>query len=369
MFESSRKTSRRRFLQLAASLYAGLNWPRRAAAQASKGDALPEPTAAKLPQWHGFNLLSKFMVAQSERFPEDDFAWIAELGFNFVRLPMDYRCWVEPDDWTEFREDVLKEIDEAVGFGDKHGIHVCLNFHRAPGYTVASPAEEKELWSDEEAQKACALHWGTFAERYKGIPNRRLSFNLFNEPALVAPDAHRDVVEKMLEAIRKHDEERLVICDGRMWARTPPTELLGLGVAAATRGYEPMRISHYKAGWVKGADAYPLPTYPMDKDGVTCNAETLRQRCIEPWKELEAKGMGVMVGEFGAYNKTPHDVVVNWMRDFVALWKEAGWGYAMWNFRGPFGILDSDREDVAYESWHEHKLDRALLDVVKPGMP
>jgi endoglucanase len=39
-------------------------------------------------------------------------------------------------------------------------------------------------------------------------------------------------------------------------------------------------------------------------------------------------------------------------------------GYALWNLRGSFGILDSDRADVAYEDWRGHRLDRALLDLL-----
>jgi endoglucanase len=55
------------------------------------------------------------------------------------------------------------------------------------------------------------------------------------------------------------------------------------------------------------------------------------------------------------------------MRDCLANWKEAGWGWALWNFRGSFGILDSGRSDGAYESWRGHKLDRAMLTVLQSG--
>jgi endoglucanase len=329
--------------------------------------ALPEPTSAKLPPWRGVNLLEKFMAPQNGRFLETDFAWMVELGFNFARLPLDYRCWIDGNDWTKFREDALKEIDEAVALGEKYGVHILLNFHRAPGYTVAEPREAKELWKDEEAQQVCALHWGRFAERYKDIPNTRLSFNLFNEPAMMGAAPYRRVVARMVEAIRKHDEKRLIVCDGRQWGHTPPEELLGLGVAAATRGYEPFHLTHYKATWVKGAEAFPLPTYPIHEGKTVWDKDAMRTRLIAPWKALEAKGMGVMVGEFGAYSKTPHAVVLSWMRDCIDLWKEAGWGWAMWNFRGSFGVLDSEREDVVYEDFHGHKLDRAMLDVLKAG--
>ena len=31
-------------------------------------------------------------------------------------------------------------------------------------------------------------------------------------------------------------------------------------------------------------------------------------------------------------------VVLAWMRDVLSLWKEAGWGWCLWNLRGAFGV-------------------------------
>ena len=148
----------------------------------------------------GFNLLEKFGVRWNASFVERDFEWIADWGFDFVRLPMDYRCWTEPDDWTEFREDVLKEIDEGVDFGRRYGVHVNLNFHRAPGYCVNPPKEPLDLWKDDEALDVCARHWAQFARRYKGIPNEELSFDLLNEPAVIPEDTYIRLVKSLVKA-------------------------------------------------------------------------------------------------------------------------------------------------------------------------
>jgi endoglucanase len=358
--------SRRTFLSRTAAAGAGLSIAGFASKdlRAATAGPMPEPSARKLPRWHGFNLLEKFN-GQNHRFREQDFERIAELGFNFVRLPMDYRMWIEDNDWAKFREQTLKEIDEAVQFGEKHSVHVCLNFHRAPGYTVARPPEPKSVWSDDEALRVCALHWATFAKRYQGVPSRQLSFNLFNEPPKLEPETYRRVIAHLVEAIREHDEARFIICDGREWGNVAPTELAGLGVAAATRGYRPMHVTHYQASWINGADKWPEPTWPIREGNTLWNKETLREQQIEPWKKLEAQGVGVMVGEFGAFNKTPHKVALAWLRDYLDLWKEAGWGWSMWNFSGGFGILDSARADVNYEDWRGHKLDREMLELLQ----
>jgi endoglucanase len=357
--------SRRQFLArtAAAGAMVGVAGFHPVAAQAAPAP-LPDATAQKLPRWRGFNLLEKFN-GQNNRFSEQDFEAITEWGFNFVRLPMDYRMWIEGGDWTKIREEVLKEVDEAVQFGRKHGVHVMINFHRAPGYTVARPEEAKSVWSDAEALKVCTQHWVHFARRYEGMPSSQLSFNLFNEPGNVDAESHRRVVAHLVEAIRAVDSKRLIVCDGRSWGNTPPTELAGLGVATATRGYQPMQISHYHASWVGGADKWPEPAYPLKDHDTTWNKDLMRTRLIKPWQDLQSKGVGVMVGEFGAHNQTPHPVVLAWLGDLLALWKEAGWGFALWNLRGSFGVMDSGRKDVAYEDWHGHKLDRAMLKLLQ----
>ena len=72
-----------------------------------------------------------------------------------------------------------------------------------------------------------------------------------------------------------------------------------------------------------------------------------------------------MVGEFGAYNRTPHGIVLEWMEDNMRIWKELDIGWALWNFSGTFGILDSGRTDVQYEDYKGHKLDRKMLELLQ----
>jgi endoglucanase len=324
------------------------------------------PTASKLPRWRGFNLLEKYIAEHQAPFRESDFAWTAEWGFNFVRLPLSYRCWSDARDWRQMREPVLKEIDQAVELGRRYRIHVCLNFHRAPGYCVNPPAEPLDLWTQERALEACAFHWRHFAERYRGIPNTRLSFNLLNEPAKVAETTYVRVVRGLLEAIRERDPERLIIADGLEWGRVPVHGLVDLRIAQSTRGYDPMPVTHYNASWVKGSDRWPVPTWPLtDQRKKHWDRETLRRERIDSWKRLEANGIGIHVGEWGAFQHTPHPVTLAWMRDSLELWQQAGWGWALWNLRGGFGILDSERRDVTYENFHGHKLDRKMLELLR----
>lgn len=334
-------------------------------------DTLPDPKPDKLPRWRGFNLLEKFVAGTTGPEPagpykERDFALIADWGFNFVRLPMSYHCWSAPDParWTQLDERVLREVDQAVDFGKQYNLHVNLNLHRIPGYCVNPPAEPLNLWTDERALEAAVFHWQHLAKRYKGRPNREVTFDLINEPNTDEVSYIR-VVTALVNGIRSVDPNRLIIADGLQYGNQPVPKLAGLKVGQSTRGYLPMSVSHYKAEWAPMFNDLPPPTWPATWMNTTWNADTLRKFAIEPWQKLQAQGVGVHVGEWGCYNKTPHDIALRWMEDQLKLWKDAGWGWSLWNFRGAFGVLNSDRADVAYKAYQGMKLDEKMLALLR----
>lgn len=368
--------------------------------------------ATNIPRWRGFNLQEMFGWGRKPGFfSERHFELMAEWGFNFVRLPMSYWNWSDPKDWMTINERPFKYIDQAIELGRQYGIHINLNLHRIPGYCVTRADDEPALLfrgpreKRREALKAAVHHWQYFAARYKGVPNARLSFDLLNEPPyatlgpklnkliraqlpefaafLMEEDDYVEVVRALVKGIRRIDPDRLIFADGVDIGRAPVHAIVDLGLVQSTRGYDPPSLTHYKAGWA--ADGPPwltnrtVPTWPImvtpdhfknNLIGLVVgyglwNRERLITEQIERWGKLEARGVKVHVGECGVYNQTPHDVALAFMRDCLSLWKERNWGYALWEFRGTFGILDSQRSDVTYETVKGHKLDRKLLELLR----
>lgn len=342
-----------------------------------------EVSAAHIPRWRGFNLQGRFgnpgNPYTGPAFEEFDFATMAEWGFDFARLPLSYWDWSSRDDWTVVREEPLKQIDRAVELGRQHNIHINMNFHRIPGYCInGRELEPADLFSGTAAQKAKALtvakfHWKTFAQRYKGIPNRQLSFDLINEPPKMRSyegyleERYVEIVRELVGSIREVDAGRLIFADGINIGQAPVVGLVDLGLVQSTRGYQPKAVSHYTATWVPLDEFETMrkPTWPLtdDKDQVW-DRSRLKEEYIGRYQVLIEKKVQIHVGEWGCYNKTPHEVALAWMQDCVSLWKEAGWGNSLWNLRGSFGVLDSERADVAYEDYKGHKLDRNMLEVL-----
>lgn len=328
--------------------------------------------------YRGFNLLEKFqhepddlsIIAPewsyyNEPFKEKDFAMIAELGFDFVRLPMSYKCWIKNNDWLDFDEDKLVEIDQAIAWGKQYNIHVSINIHRAPGFCINPPFDTYSLWKDEEVLEVFAKHWEMFAKRYKGIPSKELSFDLLNEPVVETKEHYIRAVEYVVNSIRAIDPDRLIIAEGIDAGKTAVAELSKLNIVQSARGYEPHGLTCFKATWTGQGHETIAPQYPfVDEENLLWNKEQLREY-YKPWKALSDAGVSTHVGEWGVYNKTPHNVTLDFMKDMLSLYKEYNWGWALWCFRGSFGILDSGREDVNYEDFHGHKLDRKMLELLK----
>jgi endoglucanase len=339
-----------------------------------------------LPRWRGFNLLYFFQAREEKegiiQIPEDDFRMIADLGFDFVRIPMDYWFWIEsdwratgkpkPQDVLKIKESALAGVDRIVELGKKHGLHVNLNLHRAPGYCINDPELEPfVLWRDKDAEDAFVFHWDLFARRYRDIEPDELSFNLVNEaptprPGYMTREDYRRVMTRATEKIRESSPDRLIIIDGLSVGNEVVYEMMPTRVCQSLHAYFPAEVSHYRAYWVDKRSDFPPPWWPaVKRDGSALVTRESLEKAYEPWGWLVQQGIGVHCGEAGAFNKTPHDTFLKWICDVLDLLKIHGIGWALWEFRGSFGVLDSERADVAYEDWHGHKLDRKLLTLLQ----
>ncbi len=375
--------NRRTFLKDTSLVTAGLSIAGSSAFAAAK-------KKNKLPYWRGFNLtdFNTPNPANQRRFTtEDHLKWMRDWGFNFVRLPIAYPFYlnfdrsknITPEEVYKIDNAAVDRVDNLVQMAHKNNLHVSLNLHRAPGYCInAGFNEPYNLWKDQQAQDAFYFHWNMWAKHYKHVSSKKISFDLLNEPSMredmnnqlsksgaVPGEVYRKVAKAASETIRKEKKRRLVIADGNKVGNDPIHEITDLNIAQSCRGYYPHAISHYKAPWAnKDPDKLPLPTYPGQIGNQNFNRQSV-ENYYKPWIELMHKGVGVHCGECGCWNKTPHNVFLTWFNDVLDILSSNKIGFALWEFIGDFGILNSGRADVAYEDWNGYKLDRKLLNLLQ----
>jgi len=151
--------------------------------------SLPPKKKNKLPRWRGFNLLD-FYTSRPLRLPrsgrsmstEDDFKWMSDWGFDFVRIPIQYPCYLKfdpgtdraktitPEEVLDFNEDVIAEIEKLVFMANKYKMHVSLNLHRVPGFCInAGFNEPYNVLHDDHCQQALVPPWEMWAKRFKNV--------------------------------------------------------------------------------------------------------------------------------------------------------------------------------------------------------
>ena len=191
-------------------------------------------------RWRGFNILGMFRCPTNGlkpdprvdgHFVEWEFKALHDWGFNFARLPLDYRILIAGDSWTNLSEQKMKHLDAAVRWGRQYGIHVQIALHRIPGYCILDQTEAFPLGTSPVAQEAACKMWATFAKRWKGIPNEALSFNLFNEPTRHTAGAnYLPLCRKLIAAIRNEDGERFKLGETEITYLYTPGHTSGCGV-------------------------------------------------------------------------------------------------------------------------------------------
>jgi len=304
--------------------------------------------------------------------PADEKAldFLAEFGFNFVRIPIDYRFWAKGFDYFHPDECMFEYIDQYLQACRSRRIHMSLNLHRAPGYcTNRNDLEKHNLWLDEIAQHAFISLWGAFASRYKAVASQFFSFDLVNEPPNpgeygMTRANHAALIRRTVSAIRAIDPQRKISIDGLGGGYLAMPELANLGVTHSARGYHPMPITHHQATWWAGHVHAPAPKYPgLIWQGRIWNRAALRN-CYKSWRDVEKRGAAIHIGELGCFKQTPNDIAIRWFTDLLDVLKEFRWGYAMWNFRGPFGIIEHGRPGAKLEFLPGQHVDRVLLDLM-----
>ena len=176
---------------------------------------------------------------------EYDFAEIAKMGFNCVRIPFWYRNFQSDDGGTWILnaagEKDFSRLDWAVEMCRKYGLYAIPDLHGANGCQGAQDhcgqvdnCRFFERTAQGEAWRAQALElWSLLAERYAGDPAVAM-FDLLNEPLCDVPFITRDYrtlnrfYDDAYRAIREKDPDR-VVCMMGTWdiGKLPSPERMG----------------------------------------------------------------------------------------------------------------------------------------------
>jgi hypothetical protein len=155
-------------------------------------------------------------------YAEPDVAFLAELGLNCVRIPVNYRHLESDARPFEVIESGFRHLDRAIAAGAAHGVYTVIDLHALPGsqnqhWHSDNPTHRALFWEHRHFQDRVVHLWEAIADRYKG--NAWVAgYNLMNEPA----DESRAVVgpfyARLAAAIRAVDPAHILFLDGNTYS-------------------------------------------------------------------------------------------------------------------------------------------------------
>ncbi len=300
---------------------------------------------------------------------ESDFARIASWGMDHVRLPVDYMLFEADEKPGEYREDRLAYIDNAIAWAGKHGIHVVLDLHHAPGFFFGD-GNRNDLLTNPASQRRFIAIWEMFARRYIDIGDR-LRFELLNE--LVCDDIApwNDLWQRTAAAIHRITPERGVIVGGNYNNQVFEMENLTYvddpHIFYTFHMYEPFLFTHQQAGWSDsfhasytkpvaypyrfedhrdyyyGRYGTPLPPFFASLEEEKVIDRAFVEKFLAPAVEfIQAHNRPVYLGEYGVIHNADDESAIRWYNDIADLCIRYGIGRAVWSYRGFANITDGD---------------------------
>lgn len=178
-----------------------------------------------------------------------DLCLLRELGYNSVRIPMNWRLLMAEDRYPTFLEEGFAELDHAIALCGEEKLYALLDLHAAPGGQTGTNIDDciddqPRLLLDDESYRRGVMLWEEIASRYANNPWVG-AYDLLNEP--IAPPSngknHDDLLPRLKQfyrdataAIRKYDNHHLIAYEGHHWATD---------TAALEECYDPNMVLHF----------------------------------------------------------------------------------------------------------------------------
>ncbi len=180
----------------------------------------------------------------------EDILKMAQLGYNSVRIPFNYRLFlsedgkltcgtetacdaeVRDDNCTIWKKEGFALLDQCLEWCEEAGIYAFLDLHGAPGGQTGSNIDDSvdnvpQLFMEEQYQEKCIALWVKLAERYC---EREVvgGYDLLNEPIIPPYAGNGDFdylipelasfYDKLIGAIRRVDQKHMLSIEGAHWA-------------------------------------------------------------------------------------------------------------------------------------------------------
>jgi hypothetical protein len=303
-----------------------------------------------------------YSAARTNRYTDaGDIALMAQLGFDNVRLSVDAAPLEQyPRGKDGLNAEFVGRLDRAVDTILAQGLAVQIDLHPEDNY-------KQQLRTSDYAVDQLTMLWRRLAGHYAARDPEKVFFEILNEPEV--NDAYRwaGIQARLAAAIREAAPRQTIIATGPNYSGI--VDLLTLhpladgNVIYSFHFYDPHEFTHQGAGWGEAWWSYthnipyPATESTMEEDlkevPDAANRFKLEGYWLDRWDAHrirllidEAAAWGhennvpLICNEFGVYRDYSDAISrANWIHDVRTALKADGIGWAMWDYRGVFGVV------------------------------
>lgn len=307
---------------------------------------------------------------RDEFFTEKDVKYIASLGFDHIRIPIDEEQMF--DEAGNKEPEAFALLHRAIKQCLQENLRVIVDLHILRSHHFN--AEDKPLFFKAAAQEAFYECWRKLSAELRNYPTSMVAYELMNEPVADDPEDWNLIAYTCYLEVRDREPERVVVIGSNRWQSHETVKDLKVpegdrNIIISFHYYLPFLLTHYKASWTSQKDYGGPVHYP----GITVNKDEFEASCPEKLKEslrwntrssydaarlkhdfqevvnvAKRYGLQVYCGEYGCMKNAPEADRLRWHRDMEQVFDEMGIARALWCYRENavgFGILKMNTPD------------------------
>ena len=304
---------------------------------------------------------------RATKFTREDVKFLAECGYDHLRIPIDEEQMF--DEQLNPEQEAFLLLHNAIGWCKEFNLKVVVDLHILRSHHFN--AESKPLFTEQAAQEQFYDCWRKISAELKKYPRSLVAYELMNEPVADDPEQWNTIVNNCLEVVRKLEPKRTIIIGSNRWQAYDQVKNLRVpeqdkNIIISFHFYNPFPLTHYRASWTEQKEN-PLkvyyPGYIVKKEDVEKltpelhkrwgwlarsynDINSLEKQILQALDAATAMGRKLYLGEFGCLHGAGKENLINWFRDVVSLCEKYDIGYASWDYKGGFGIIDKGQIQV-----------------------
>ena len=305
----------------------------------------------------------------------EDIRNIASLGFDHVRVPVDY-ILLEEEDGTP-KEDGFRYLELCREWCAEYGLHMLIDLHECYGYSfdpLKKGMDRERFFYDSDLQERFLNLWRKIAERFAPYPEQ-VAFEPLNEVVLQeVADAWNRIASTWIHMMRTIAPDSWLVVGGVCYSSVTSVPLLDIPldekIVYNFHCYEPIVFTHQGAYWVENMPkdfriGYPekMKTY-QDIDrrfGLSENLsagvfqidipqigpdffEAIFAPAVQKAKEDHVP---LYCGEYGVIDLADNRCALRWLKDIHTVMNRYEIGRALWNYKEKdFGFVGENFSQI-----------------------